>query len=106
MFDSGPFKALNFVASIITVLTALGGGWVGVTWKGDEWGEQLSAAIFFFATGFVVYFIILFGNVLAGKLRRTCPVCKGVGTVMNGYDEIMRPQKGICPKCKGDGLIF
>ena len=36
MLDSNPAKAINFIASLLSIGSAIGGVFVGIQWKSDD----------------------------------------------------------------------
>ena len=69
----------------------------------------MAATVFglgFAVISLVFMLLVIWAYALVGKLRRPCPVCRGRGVVRSGYDEVMQPTGSVCPKCKGDGLVW
>lgn len=108
MLDSNPVKVINLVAAVLTIGTAIGGALTGIAWKGDDWGTPFAATVFGFAFAvacLLLFLFVLAAYVLVGKLRRNCPVCNGNGKVTT-RDEYFLPTGTVCPKCKGDGVLW
>lgn len=99
--DSGPIKFLNFTASLFTVSGAVGGGLLGRQLKGDDWGFAPAIVVggFLGMAGMVLFFVTIL--LILRTFSRTCPVCKGTGTV-GAFPYTMN----LCPKCGGDGRIL
>ncbi|MBL8809481.1 MAG: zinc finger-like domain-containing protein [Planctomycetaceae bacterium] len=109
MLDSNPVKVLHLIATVLTIASAIGGGFVGVELKGDTWGNVLAGTVFmlgFALASMILLLVVLLGYALVGRMRRECPVCRGRGTVQTGFNEIMQPSNSICPKCHGSALIW
>ncbi len=109
MLDSHPIKLINLLAALLTIGTAIGGVFTGMHWRGDEWGQALAATVFgfgFAVASLIFMLLVLWAYAAVGNLRRSCPVCGGRGIVRTGYDELTRPSSSVCPKCRGDGLIW
>jgi hypothetical protein len=109
MLDSNPVKIVNLIAAFLTIGTAVGGVFTGIQWKGDEWGQALAATVFgfgFAVTSLIFMFLVVWSYALLGRLRRSCPVCRGRGVVKSGFNELIQPTCSVCPKCGGEGLIW
>lgn len=103
MLDSNPVKLINLLGALITIGGTVGGIFIGIEWRGDEWGRPLAATTFGLGFAFTSLAILV---TVVGKLRRPCPVCRGRATVQTGFNEIMQASNSICPKCKGNGYIW
>ena len=93
--DSNPVKLLNFLATLATLITAIG----SIELKGEQWGMPLSAAVGAGAVVLPYLAFLMFLELL--KHRRNCPRCRGTGQLGAYPDTVNR-----CDVCNGKGKLW